>query len=137
MLTQRESGAIVAAPLSTRAQAVPGLIVYRFTTSLYYANANRFSQEIQDLAKDGDPPVEWICVEAAAIFDIDFTGAETLRELDRSLAAHGVRLVLADPTDALRSQLAKWRNEPVIDDRDCYDSVVDVLRAFAARRAGS
>ena len=46
------------------------------------------------------------------------------------------RLVIADPTDALRAQLAKWRNEPVIDDRDCYDSVVDVLRAFAARHAG-
>ena len=133
VLTERESGVIVAAPLSTRAQAVPGLIVYRFITSLYYANANRFSQEIQDLTKDGDPPVEWICVEAAAIFDIDFTGAETLRELDKSLAEHNVRLVLAEPTDALRAQLAKWRHDPVLGTDDLYGSVADVLRAFAAR----
>jgi hypothetical protein len=48
-----------------------------------------------------------------------------------------VHLVIADPTDALRAQLAKWRNDPVIDDRDCYDSVADVLRAFAARRTAS
>src|SRR4029079_19764681 len=56
-------------PLEHSAQAVPGLLIYRFSASLYYANANRFNEEIQSIIK-GEPPVRWLCIDGAGIDDV-------------------------------------------------------------------
>jgi len=46
---------------------MPGLIVYRFTAPLYYANANLFSEEIQKLVKQAPTPVKWFVLDGSAI----------------------------------------------------------------------
>jgi MFS superfamily sulfate permease-like transporter len=53
---------------------VPGLAVHRFGANLYYANANRFADRVRalSLGGTGDPP-RWICVDAEAIGDIDYS----------------------------------------------------------------
>ena len=43
------------APGHGEGQLVPGLVVYRFTSGLYYANANRFNEEILALVDGADP----------------------------------------------------------------------------------
>ena len=87
------------AAVECAAQAVPGLVVYRFGANLYYANANRFADQVRTLSLGGagDAP-RWICVDAEAIGDIDYSAAQTLRETHEQLAARGVRLVLAEVT---------------------------------------
>ena len=44
-------------PVSSHAQALPGLMVYRFHHSMYYANAELFSQEVLDLVNSAQPPL--------------------------------------------------------------------------------
>ncbi len=46
---------------------MPGLVVYRFASGLYYANANRFNEEILGLVDGADPaaPVRCIVLDAA------------------------------------------------------------------------
>ena len=60
--------------LAARAEAVPGLVIYRFGASLYYANARRFTEEIVDVVEGADPPVRWLCVSGSAIGDVDYSG---------------------------------------------------------------
>ena len=58
-------------------------MIYRFGASLYYANANRFTEEVRGLLdRDGGAPT-WICMDCAAIGDVDFSGGETLHDLLR------------------------------------------------------
>jgi MFS superfamily sulfate permease-like transporter len=59
------------APLLDKGQALPGLMVYRFAASLYYANASRFSEEVLDLVSGVTPPVSWLCLDAASINNVD------------------------------------------------------------------
>jgi SulP family sulfate permease len=68
--------------------ATPGLIVYRFTAPLYFANANLFSEEIQKLVTQAPTPVKWFVLDSSAIHDMDTTGAGTLRQV---LHAGGTR----------------------------------------------
>ena len=77
-------------------QLAPGLAVYRFGASLYYANATRFTAEIMDIVENADPPLRWLAVAASAIGDIDYSGADSLRSVHEELAGRGVTLVLLD-----------------------------------------
>src|SRR5215468_9508851 len=52
-----------AQPVATAAQALPGLVIYRFTHSMYYANAQQLSNELVDLVKRTKPPVRWLCID--------------------------------------------------------------------------
>jgi MFS superfamily sulfate permease-like transporter len=67
-------------PLSEPQQIAPGLLVYLFSHSLYYANAGQFAEEVLRLAKRDAAAPGWLCVEAAAIGDVDFSAAAMLRD---------------------------------------------------------
>ena len=58
----------------------PGLVVYRFGAGIFYANAQRLSDEVLELA-GGETPPRWLVLDAPSIDDIDFTGGKTLVEL--------------------------------------------------------
>ena len=45
------------------ARTMPGLVVYRFAGSLYYANANLFFEQTSAFADRRDPP-RWLCIDA-------------------------------------------------------------------------
>jgi anti-anti-sigma regulatory factor len=127
VLVRRPSGRLKAMPLAPGAQTLPGLVVYRFAASLYYANANRFSEEILELTKGADPPVEWLCIDAAGVFDVDFTAAEVLRSLFSELEERGVHLVVAEVHSGVREQLERYGHHVIITEGREYDTVEDAV----------
>jgi sulfate permease, SulP family len=94
-------------PVHTQAQMLPGLLVYRFSHGMYYANAALMSKEINKLAKHAAPPLSWFCIDASAVDDIDFSAAETLRSLFAILKEHGIRLVFSEMADEVYEQLER------------------------------
>jgi len=91
------------------AQFLPGLIVYLFNHSMYYANAEFFKTEVLSLVKGASPSVSWFCLDAATIDDIDFSAAATLREVNNLLKARGVRFLISDVQDSVRSELDRYQ----------------------------
>jgi high affinity sulfate transporter 1 len=86
-------------PVSTKGQVLPGLIIYRFMHNMYYANSQVLNDEITALVRSANPSLSWFCIDAAAVNDVDYTAAETLRTLHGALADRGVRLVLCEVVD--------------------------------------
>ncbi|QKS30132.1 MAG: SulP family inorganic anion transporter [Candidatus Accumulibacter similis] len=106
-------------PLDEPQAISPGLLVYLFSHSLYYANAGQFAEEILRLARNGtQPPLRWLCVEAAAIGDVDFSAAAMLRDTAALLQQQGIRLLFANVSAPVRSQF------------DCY-GVTEAIGADA------
>ena len=66
-------------------------MIYRFHHSMYYANAEHFSQEVLELVNSAQPPLAWFCIDATAVDEIDFSAAATLRETYKTLKEKGVR----------------------------------------------
>ncbi|HYJ12302.1 MAG TPA: SulP family inorganic anion transporter, partial [Thermomicrobiales bacterium] len=114
--------------------AIPGLVIYRFGASLYYANANLFQEEMRHIITS-DPPPTWLCLDAAEIGDIDFSGGEVLAGLLAEMEEHGVRLVFADLPDAVRSELIKDGTSPHIGDDAFFGSTQEVVEAFQQRES--
>ena len=105
VLVPTEQGFWRSVPVAQGGQAAPGLIVYRFTHSLYYANAQRFQDEALALTQPGGMQTRWFCVDGAAIDDVDFTAGAMLCSVARTLRERHVRLVFAEISDHVREEL--------------------------------
>jgi anti-anti-sigma regulatory factor len=89
------------------ARTVAGLVVYRFGSGLYFANAVRFADDIALLTRSG-PPLTWFCLDGAAIGDVDYSAAAVLARVQTRLRAAGVRMVLANINESVAAQLERY-----------------------------
>ncbi len=124
-----DSGALNAQPIATRAQALPGLLIYRFTHSMYYANAEQLSEEITDLANNSEPPLRWLCLDASAVDDVDYSAADTLRSLFTILKDKGIRLVVAQVLDDVREE-SRYNLRQLFGEDAFYDTLDDVMKDY-------
>lgn len=130
----RQSGGFRTVPveLGSFPDLVPGLLVYRFSASLYYANANRFAEEVRAiLGRDGGPP-RWFCLDAGAITDIDYSGGETLISVVAQLRERGSRLVLFEVDDDVRAVLDRFGVTELVGPDMYFDSLAEITEAFNA-----
>jgi SulP family sulfate permease len=88
LLEPAASGVWHAKPIASNVQALPGLVIYRFTHSMYYANAEQLSEEITELANTADPPLRWFCIDASAVDDVDFSAQTSTSPLAKNFAIH-------------------------------------------------
>ncbi len=116
-------------------QLAPGLVVYRFGSGLYYANASRFTEEVMGIVERADPPLRWFVLLGSAIADVDYSGSDTLRQVLEELAKRGVRLVLADLSPGVRTQLDAYGLIAKIGPANVFGPVREVLAAYAAASA--
>jgi MFS superfamily sulfate permease-like transporter len=107
------------------------LIVYRFGTSLYYANASRLSQDIAALTGQG-PPTRWIVLDAAAIGDVDYTAGYVLSQVIHQLTDRNVRVCFTSILDPVREQLARYGITEGLDPNPYFDTPGEALEAFHA-----
>jgi sulfate permease, SulP family len=133
VLVANPPGAPKEEPYTTREQVLPGLVVYRFGASLYYANTARFTEELRGLVGVTDGAVEWLCIDATAIGDVDYSGERTLHELIGEMQDRSVRLVMAGVTDTVRAELDRDGISELLGDGAYFESVGDVLDAFGSR----
>ncbi len=123
-------------PLDSAAQADPGLAVYHFGASLYYANANRFAEQILKLVEDAGSGLRWVCLDAGAIEDIDFSAARTLGETHAALAKRQVRLVVANVNPQVGAELDRYGLSDVLGADGVFDTLADATTAFQSSFRG-
>jgi len=119
-------------PLADRAEALPGLVVYRFGASLYYANGTRFTEELMDLAEGADPPLRWLAVSASSIGDVDFSGADTIRQVKEELARTGITFAICDLNPKVRGQLDAYGLTELIGIDRIFATATDLIAAYRA-----
>ena len=138
VLARSDAGLWIPHPVGSRAQAIPGLVIYRFTHSMYYANARQLSEEMTALMNTAQPPLRWFCIDASAIPYIDYSAAETLRSLFAALEEREIRLVVAQMLDDLdpndRYQLQELFGKDAF--YGTLDDVVDAYQQDTRTQAG-
>ena len=109
----------------------PGLVIYRFSVGLFYANAERFSEEILGLVSGPQPP-RWFVLDAVAIDDVDYTGGQTLSEIADQLAERKIVLAIAEASPQLRVELDRFGVTERIGADHYYDGIEAAREAFRA-----
>ncbi len=118
-------------------QAEPGLMIYRFSHSIYYANTELLFSQVTQLLAAASPPLQWFCIDASGIDDVDFTGAATLHAVHDTLRKAGVKLVFAHVSDEVRATLEKYEVTGLLDKEVLFDSPYTVVRAYKHSRGGN
>jgi high affinity sulfate transporter 1 len=136
LLEPAESGVWHAEPVTSRVQALPGLVIYRFTHSMYYANSKQLSEEITGLVNSADPPVRWFCIDASAVDDVDFSAAETLRSVFGILKDNGIRLVVAQVMEDVKEE-SRYQFRQLFGEDAFYDTLQEVVEAYRRRKGTS
>jgi len=132
VLAVDDSGRQHMVPVSRHAQVIPGLMIYRFHHSMYYANAELFSQEVLELVETAQPPLSWFCIDATAVDDIDFSAAATLREIYEMLREKGVRLVFVEVGEDIRRELDRSEVTELVGKDAFFETLGDVEAAYRA-----
>ena len=130
------TGGWLAQPVTTHAQAEPGLIIYRFTHSMYYANAEQLSEQVQALVKDAQPPVSWFCIDGSAVDDVDFSAAATLRSIYATLKEQGIRLVFTEVMKDVRTE-SRYQLSKLVGEDAFYTTKDDVVNAYKQQRGSN
>jgi SulP family sulfate permease len=112
--------------------AEPGVVIYWFGADLYYANANHFAGQVRKLVADSHLPVKWLVVDAGAITGVDYSAADAVRELQKSLAREGATLAFAHVSSGLRANLDRLGLSAAIGTNRIFDTLRDSLAAFHA-----
>ncbi len=133
VLEQTDEGLWQLDPVVPGAATEPGLVLYRFSAPLYYANANRFSEETRMLAASAPSPLHWLIVDAGAITHVDFTAARVVCELQKDLAAQGMGLVFAHVQSDLKPDLDRHHLTEAIGPDRIFDSLHEAIAAVRGR----
>jgi len=130
VLALDQDGGLQPRALASRAQLLPGLIVYRFNHSMYYANADLFSREALDLVNEAEPPVTWLCLDLDAVDDIDFSAAAAIRVVYDTLKKRNIRLVVAEVADNVGVELDRYGITELIDIENFFMTISGVVTSF-------
>ncbi|HET6812753.1 MAG TPA: SulP family inorganic anion transporter [Actinomycetota bacterium] len=131
VVTWDEQGHLRLAEPTPGTVSEPGLVIYRFPVGVFYANAERLSEDVLGLVNVADPP-RWFVLFAEAIDDIDYTGAQTLLELADHLRQRGIVFAVAEASDDLRRELDRFGLTDKIGPNHYFDSIHAARHAFRA-----
>ena len=131
VLVKSPAGHWHAAPVGPGARTEEGLVVYRFGTSLYYANAARLLDDVAALAGHGGP-LRWLVLDCAAIGDVDYTASNVLTKMVEHLHQRQVRLVMSSVLDPVRQQLDRYGISLALGADAYFDTPGQALEAFHA-----
>ena len=94
-------------PLGRMSQAHPleGVVLYRFSGGLFFANIDRFQKDVENCVKPG---IRAVIVDASGIVSVDLTSAERLVLLYRRLKEQGVRLYLTEHIGQVNDELRRF-----------------------------
>jgi MFS superfamily sulfate permease-like transporter len=112
-------------------QAMPGLMIYRFMHNMYYANIQVLTEEVTNLAKEANPPLQWFCIDVAAVNDVDFTAAEALRTLHDSLAQQSIRLVFSEISEDVQVGFDRSKLTELFGQDAFFHTFTAVVSAFS------
>jgi sulfate permease, SulP family len=118
-------------PMQPGCRTEEGLVVYRFGTSLYYANAAKLLEDVMALVGHGGP-LRWLVLDCAAIEDVDYTASTVLAKVVEHARQHQVRLVISSVLGPVREELDRYGISAALGSGACYDTPGEALEAFHA-----
>lgn len=117
------------APVAPGARTEEGLVVYRFGSSLYYANTSRLTDDVTALSARGSP-LRWMVLDGAAIGDVDYTAAAVLTRVIEHLRKRHIRIAVSAVLGPVREQLDRYGISAALGPGAYYDTPGEALEAF-------
>lgn len=112
------------------AREVPGLLIYRYDSPIFFANASDFLAQADHLIAERQPDVRWFALNCEAIVDIDATAVTVLERLLRQTRQQGLLFCLVRAKRELVEQLQRAGLADEIGRDRMYPTLPSLVEAF-------
>lgn len=121
-----KDGRLSTIPVSSGGHVLPGLVIYRFNSSMYYANAPTLRDDIEALSKD----VKWLCLDMSAVPSIDISAGDALMDSIKNLKEKNVKVVFSDVDPDVSKDLLRLGITYEVGPESFFESPGDVVDAY-------
>lgn len=91
-----------------QARTIPGLVVYRYDSPLFFANAADFRRRALAAVTEQTDPVRWFVLNTEANVEVDITALDAVDDLRQDLTDRGIVFALARVKQDLLDQLQAY-----------------------------
>ncbi len=116
---------------------VPGLLVYRYDSPLFFANTEDFTNRALAAVDAADPPVRWFVLNAESNVEVDLTAVDTLEVLRQALIGRDVVFAMARVKQDLRARLRDAGFADVVGDELIFPTLPTAVAAYVASARGT
>lgn len=116
------------------AHTVPGLVVYRYDSPLFFANAEDFRRRALAAMAEETEPVAWFVLNAEANVEVDITALDSLEALRSELADRGIVFGMARVKQDLRADLDAYGLTASIGADRLFPTLPTAVAAYEAWR---
>lgn len=128
----KSDGSAYADSLSHGAEAVPGLIIFRFNASIVFFNADRFKDRVRKLIAESKTKPEMFLFDAGPSTLLDVTGADAIASIRRELAEGAIVFAIARPPEEFHAMLEQTGLIDQIGRENIFPTVHSGALAFVA-----
>jgi len=112
------------------AEPVPGLLILRPSTTMFFANANRIHGLLREMVAGAAPPAREVILVLEASYDIDLTTLDMLRELKAELGKSAIRLSFVKISKPVRELFGRSGFLAEISEDRIFHSVNNAVEAL-------
>lgn len=117
------------------AEEIPGLVVYRYDSPLFFANAEDFKRRAIAAVDRHGGGVGWFVLNVEAIVEVDITGLDALESVRATLVERGIVVALARVKQDLLADLEAYGIAETIGREHLYPTLPTALAGYAGWQA--
>lgn len=122
------------------ATKVPGVLIVRVDSAIYFSNSNYIKERILRLLADEEEQlqeksqqrIQYLMIDMSPVADIDTSGIHSMEDLYKSLQQRDIHLVLANPGQSVLAKLHASGLDKTIGD-DVFLTVEDAVETLAPK----
>ncbi len=111
------------------ARTIPGLVVYRYDSPLFFANAEDFKRRAMAAADEAESP-RWFVLNVEANMQVDITGLDAVEWLRNALERRGIVLAMARVKQDLRDDLEAYGLADSIGEAHLFPTLPTAVSAY-------
>lgn len=113
-------------------QPVEGLVVFRYDSPIFFANADDFSARAKQAIDRSPHPIRWFLLNAEANTEMDLTAVDALEKLRVDLESQGIRFAMARVKQNLSRSLTPTGFIKSVGKQYVFTTLPTAVRAYAA-----
>jgi MFS superfamily sulfate permease-like transporter len=114
------------------ARELPGLVVFRYDSPLFFANAEDFVEKCEDAIEDAPTAVRWFLLNVEANVEVDITGLDAMEQVRAACERQGIVFALTRVKNDLRIPLERHGIAERIGDELIFPTLPTAVAAYEA-----
>jgi MFS superfamily sulfate permease-like transporter len=132
----RPDGSLAYSPADTGVQSEPGLLVFRFDSSIYYANATTFVDDVERLLDSAPDPVRLVVLDCSSVDDVDYTASQAVSRLIDYVHSKDAHVALAEADPQLVASFERGGVFAKVRTTEVFGTVAAAVESFRSQPKG-